>query len=50
MVFGGLVNTMAGSGPAIAAPGRSVGVQPYGVAIAAGTILYLAVVKGGIFA
>jgi hypothetical protein len=24
-------------------------VQPYGVAIAAGTILYLAIVKGGIF-
>jgi prepilin peptidase CpaA len=28
---------------------RSVGVQPYGVAIAAGTVLYLALVKGGIF-
>jgi prepilin peptidase CpaA len=27
---------------------RSVGVQPYGVAIAAGTILYLALAKGGI--
>lgn len=27
----------------------SVGVQPYGVAIAAGTILYLALAKGGVF-
>jgi prepilin peptidase CpaA len=48
MVFDGLVNTMAGSGSAIAAPTRSVGVQPYGVAIAGGTMLYLAVVKGGL--
>jgi prepilin peptidase CpaA len=49
MTFGGLVNTMTSAGPVIDAPNRSVGVQPYGVAIAAGTVLYLAVAKGGIF-
>jgi prepilin peptidase CpaA len=49
MTFGGLVNTMTSAGPVIEAPGRSVGVQPYGVAIAAGTVLYLALAKGGIF-
>jgi prepilin peptidase CpaA len=49
MTFGGLVNTMTSGGPVIDAPSRSVGVQPYGVAIAAGTVLYLALAKGGIF-
>jgi prepilin peptidase CpaA len=49
MTFGGLVNTMTSAGPAIDAPARSVGVQPYGVAIAAGTVLYIALAKGGIF-
>ena len=49
MALGGLTNSMAGSGPAIEAPARSIGVQPYGVAIAAGTILYLAVARGGTF-
>jgi prepilin peptidase CpaA len=49
MTFGGLVNTMTSAGPVIEAPGRSVGVQPYGVAIATGTVLYLALAKGGIF-
>lgn len=49
MTYGGLVNAMTNSGPAIEAPGRSVGVLPYGVAIAAGTLLYLALLKGGIF-
>jgi hypothetical protein len=49
MTFGGLVNTMTSAGPVIDAPNRSVGVQPYGVAIAAGTVLYLALAKGGIF-
>lgn len=49
MTFGGLVNTLTGSGPVIEAPGRSVGALPYGVAIAAGTILYLVALKGGMF-
>ena len=49
MTFGGLVNTMTSAGPVIDAPSRSVGVQPYGVAIAAGTVLYLVLAKGGIF-
>lgn len=49
MTFGGLVNTMTSAGPVIEAPGRSVDVQPYGVAIAAGTVLYLTLAKGGIF-
>lgn len=49
MTYGGLVNTMMSAGPIIDAPSRSVGVQPYGVAIAAGTVLYLALAKGGIF-
>jgi prepilin peptidase CpaA len=49
MTFGGLVNTMTSAGPVIDAPARSVGVQPYGVAIAAGTVLYIALAKGGIF-
>lgn len=34
---------------AVQAPGQSVGALPYGVAIAAGTILYLAISKGGVF-
>jgi hypothetical protein len=50
MVFGRLLSTSAGSGSLTEAPARSVGVQPYGVAIAVGIVLYLAVVKGGIFA
>jgi prepilin peptidase CpaA len=49
MTIGGLVNSNTNTGPTIDAPDRSVGVQPYGVAIAAGTILYLALAKGGIF-
>lgn len=49
MVSVGLANAASGSGSVIVAPTRSVGVQPYGVAIAAGTILYLSVLKGGLF-
>lgn len=49
MAVGGLVNTLSGAGVGVGTPQRSVGVQPYGVAIAAGTILYLIVAKGGPF-
>ncbi len=49
MVVGGMASSMAGGVPAIDAPARSVGVQPYGVAIAVGTILYLAMARGGAF-
>jgi prepilin peptidase CpaA len=48
MVMGGVANVLARSGPAIEPPVRSVGVQPYGVSIALGTILYLAMLKGGL--
>jgi prepilin peptidase CpaA len=48
MVLGGVANVAARSGPAIEPPTRSVGVQPYGVSIAVGTLLYLALLKGGV--
>jgi prepilin peptidase CpaA len=47
---GGLTARLAGGPAAAGAAAPSVGVLPYGVAIAAGTILYLAAVKGGVFA
>ena len=49
MAFGSIVNAASGVRPQAVAPYKSVGVQPYGVAIAAGTILYLTVLKGGLF-
>lgn len=49
MVLGGVANVAARSGPAVEPPVRSVGVQPYAVSIAVGTILYLALLKGGVF-
>lgn len=45
---GGMLDAASGM-PALQAPVQSVGVQPYGVAIAAGTILYLVLLKGGVF-
>jgi prepilin peptidase CpaA len=47
MAYGGLVRTFCGAGPPVASRANSVGVQPYGVAIASGTLLYLIVAKGG---
>lgn len=49
MTIGSVLNGMASTGPVIEAPRRSVGSLPYGVAIAAGTILYLAFARGGVF-
>jgi prepilin peptidase CpaA len=51
MAAEGLAGTVGQTGPIAEAPYRSVGKLPYAVAIAAGTILYVAVLKGrGIFA
>lgn len=49
MTLGALANAASSGGPAFVAPGQSVGSLPYGVAIAAGTILYLAFARGGPF-
>lgn len=51
MMLGGIGNLATQSGPLLPAPERPVGVQPYGVAIAVGTLIYMAFFRaGGIFA
>jgi prepilin peptidase CpaA len=50
MTVGGMSNLALQSGPLLPAPQRPVGVQPYGVAIAVGTLIYVAFFgSGGIF-
>jgi prepilin peptidase CpaA len=48
MVVGGVSNLAMQSGPPLPAPQRPVGQQPYGVAIALGTVLYLMLDRGGV--